>query len=303
MTLFVVGNLTEDMVFALPRLPAVGETLIAKDRIVDIGGKGLNQALIAGRGGMETRLIAPVGRDEVANKARRLLAVEPIDAVLVETERTTDQSIIAVGVDGDNHIISTAFAADALVERDVVEAARDAVSGDHLLMQGNLSFETTHRVLEWARLKGLGTTLNPSPIRWCYDRLWPLIDGLILNEPELVALSGEDDLIRGAKTLVAQGVRNVLVTRGAAGAIMISREGRIAVAAASANVVDTAGAGDTFCGVFLAALDRGHDDRTAMSVAARAAAITIGRRGTWSAFPDKAELADILRTAGSDGVA
>jgi len=293
-TLFVVGNITEDIVFGLPRLPSDGETLIADSRVSDIGGKGLNQALIAGRCGMKVRLIAPIGRDEPGRRARTLVAAEPIEAALIEKEEPTDQSIIAVARNGDNHIISSAFAASALTQADVAAAARDAGPGDQVLMQGNLSLKTTHEVLEWARAAGARTTVNPSPIRWGYDLLWPLIDRVILNLHELEELSGRSDLDAGIDMLHACGVGEVLVTRGAQGALFSSGDLRHAVAAAPSRVIDTAGAGDTFCGVFVAARDRGADCPAAMGAAARAAAITIARSGTWSAFPSVEDLARLL---------
>jgi len=223
MTLFVVGNVTEDIVFVLPHLPAHGETLIAESRLSDIGGKGLNQALIAGRCGMKVRLIAPIGRDEAGRRARKIVAAEPLDAAFVEKEGPTDQSIISVARNGDNHIISTAFAASALTEDDVMSAAPDAGPG-----------------------------------------------------------------------LASRGAGEIIVTLGADGAVCSSGRHRHVVAAAPARVVDTAGAGDTFCGVFIAARDRGYDWPAAMETAARAAAITIARSGTFSAFPSTQELAALF---------
>jgi ribokinase len=290
MTLFVVGNVTEDIVLGLPRLPSPGETLIAKSHISDIGGKGFNQALIAARCGMRVRLIVPIGRDAAGQRASMLAANESFVATLIEKEGPTDQSFIAVAKDGENHIISTAFAASALTAADVIGSAADASAGDTLLMQGNLSADTTLTLLEWARERGMGTTVNPSPIRWDYRRLWPLIDRLILNRPELVALSGLADLNDGIDMLRNLGVAEIIVTRGAEGAIRVADDGHYSVPSVPVPVVDTAGAGDTYCGMFVAATAGGLPPRAAMQLAARAAAITIGRNGTWSAFPSMAEM-------------
>lgn len=294
MTLFVIGNVTEDIVFGLPRLPEEGETLIADSRISDIGGKGLNQALIASRCGMPVHLIAPVGRDEAGERTRAIVEAEPFEATLIDKEGPTDQSIIAVANSGENHIISSAFAASALTDDDVVKTAKGAGTKDQILMQGNLSQKTTLALLGWARDRGIETTINPSPIQWAYGQMWPLIDRLILNSHELEALSGHVDLEEGIGKLTSKGVREIIVTRGADGAVFASGQVRHRVAAAPACVVDTAGAGDTFCGVFVAALYKGHDHAAAMKIAARAAAITIGRNGTWSAFPSVAELSGLF---------
>lgn len=296
MTLFVVGNVTEDIVFGLPRLPDDGETLIADSRIVDMGGKGLNQALISARAGMAVRLVTAIGRDEAGRRARDLIAAEPLDAVFIEKDTPTDQSIIAVAESGENRIISSAFSASALTAAEVAAVIDDAVAGDQLLMQGNLGHVTTHDLLQWARDRGVRTTINPSPIRWDYKRVWPLVDCVIVNRTELHTLTGCSDIDDGIALFTAWGVTESIVTLGADGAVLATGQSRITVPAAAARVVDTAGAGDTFCGVFIAAAHRLQDPAAAMRLAARAAAITIGRSGTWSAFPDMAEITDIFLT-------
>jgi len=295
MTLFVIGNVTEDIVLGLPRLPEDGETLIAESRIVDMGGKGLNQALIAGRSGMMVRLVTAIGRDDPGRRARDLIGAEPFDAVLIEKDTATDQSIIAVAQDGENHIISSAFSASALTATEVIAAIDDAVAGDQLLMQGNLSYATTLDMLRWARERGVQSTVNPSPIRWDYEMIWPLVDRVILNRAELQALTGCTNIDDAIAALAARGVAETIVTLGADGAVLAAGNARIAVIAAVGTVVDTAGAGDTFCGVFIAAADRLQDHAAAMRLAARAAAITIGRSGTLSAFPSVEEVTEIFR--------
>lgn len=295
MTLFVVGNVTEDLIFGLDRLPADGETLIAANRISDIGGKGFNQALIAARSGIAVRLIAPVGRDDAGRRARLLAAAKPFEAVLIDKDTPTDQSLIAVALSGENFIISSAFAARALTVAEVIAAVGDAAPGDQLLLQGNLSQDTTIGMLEWARGLGIRTTVNPSPVQWDYRPLWSLIDRLILNVPELATLSGEVDVENGISALASLGVDEIIVTKGAGGAVMDVGGTRWSVPAAPVSVVDTAGAGDTFCAALLAALQRGYAPPMAMQIAARAAAITIGRSGTWSSFPAIDELTAIFQ--------
>lgn len=294
MTLFVVGNVTEDLLFRVPRLPTAGETLIAEDRLSDIGGKGLNQAVIAARCGMDVHLIAPVGADEAGQRARELAAAEPMRASLIEKPGPTDQSIIVVAEGGENHIISSAFAASALTVEDVATAMGDPRPGDVLLVQGNLSQAATHGVCSLARAAGLRVVLNPSPIRWDYAPLWPLVDTTILNTPEAFILSGFNEIERAALHIADQGVDEVIVTRGADGAVRWQAGVRMAMPARRVAVVDTAGAGDTFCGAYIAARYADAPPSTALACAAGAAALTIGRSGTWSAFPSAEELATIL---------
>ena len=60
----------------------------------------------------------------------------------------------------------------------------------------------------------------------------------------------------------------------------------------AAEVVDTTGAGDTFTGFLVAALDRGEDMRAALDLALRAAALMVARQGTADVIPDLKEIQD-----------
>jgi ribokinase len=292
----VVGNVTEDLVFSLPRLPREGETLIASGRLADIGGKGLNQALLLARAGCAARLVAAVGADAAGRRARDLAARELPDAALVTVDAPTDQSIIYVAEGGENHIVSSAFAADALTP----EAARAAMGGigpgDAVVVQGNLSAATTHAVLSAGRAAGTWTVANPSPIRWDWWALLPLADLVIVNRTELADLAGAPT---AAAALRARGAGAVLLTLGAEGACLLDERGETRMPAAAATAVDTAGAGDTFAAAFVAARLAGLGAQAALRGAAAAAALTVSRRGTFSAFPTREEMRDCLACAGA----
>lgn len=294
MTVFVLGNVTEDLVFRLDRLPLPGETRIAADRLSDIGGKGFNQAVVLARCGQAVRISAPVGRDEAARRAAYLAKAEGIHADLRQTDLPTDQSIIYVDARGENVIVSSAAAARSLTGAEAEAALGVGTLGDLLLMQGNLSRETTETALRAARNRGMMTAVNAAPIQWDFSTLWPLVDLAIVNEPELHALSGSSHVATGARLLADAGAHEVLVTLGGEGSVLFGRDKEITVPAVRTLVVDTAGAGDTFTGVFLAARLLGRDDRQGLLAAAAAASLTISRRGTFSAFPRNDELSAIL---------
>ena len=288
--LLVVGNVTEDLGFRVPELPRPGETLIADSRSDDLGGKGLNQAVIAARCGLAVTLLAPLGRDPIADRARALAEAEGIRADLPAVTERSDQSVIAVARSGENTIISSALAADALDAATAAARVETFGPGDAVLVQGNLSSAVTRAALSAARARGITTFANPSPIRWNWGELWTLVDTAIVNRLELATLTGMDDMECGIGYLRRAGCGRVLVTLGAEGAVLADAIGLQHEDASPARVVDTAGAGDTFCGVFLARELHGDTAAVALARAARAAAITVSREGTHSAFPDSATL-------------
>ena len=290
--LHVVGNATEDLFFALPHLPRPGETLVADRVLTTPGGKGLNQAVLAARCGVRVHLLAPVGEDPFAERVRDLARAEGIRADCPVTAPLSDRSIIAVDRHGENTILSSAGAADGLLPAVAEKALSRCRPGDRVLLQGNLSRATTMTALVTARRRGCRTIANPSPLRWAWEGLWPEVDTVVLNRLELESLSGTANLEAGVDELLAQGCRRVLVTLGADGAQLFNREESTLrqSAAPVAEVVDTAGAGDTFTGVFVAAEMKGHPTTEALRHAATAAAYTINRPGTLTAFPPAALL-------------
>jgi ribokinase len=296
MTIHVVGNCTMDVIFAVDRFPAPGETLIARDRRVELGGKGVNQAVVARRFGAEVRLIAPLGADADGDAAAAALRGEGIDpGALSRVSVATDQSIIYVAPGGENTIVSTAAAAESLTPEAAEAALARLGPRDWVMAQGNLTFEATLAALKAARARGARTFLNPAPVRWGADKLWGLCDVAVLNRVEAEALTGCADPLDAVRTLRRAGVGLAVITLGPEGALWAGPDGGGACPAAPTRAIDAAGAGDSFCGALIAALVSGRSAAPALLVGARAAAVTVSRRGTHASFPTSAEAAAILK--------
>jgi ribokinase len=294
-SVLVIGNCTVDLSFAVPRFPRAGETLLAHERRVDLGGKGANQAIVARRFGARTLLAAPIGRDAEGDWAWARLQAEGLPLHGIQrTDTATDQSIIYVTPEGENSIVSSHRSA----ARATADWARSAVAaappGTILVMQGNLSLSTTCAALGAARARDLRTVVNPAPIQYGYEGIFQLTDVALLNEVEARELGGGDDAIAAAQAIHESGVGTVIVTLGAQGAVAISRSGRERMPAPSVAAVDTVGAGDVFCGALVACLARDAGLLAALRVAVEAASLSVTRRGTLSSFPSAAEAAAIL---------
>src|SRR5713226_4166082 len=301
MTVLVVSNATVDLSFELDRFPEPGETLIARSRMIDAGGKGLNQAIMASRAGAAVVYLAPLGDDPEADFIRARLAAErlSIDHLLCR-KGPTDQSIIYLDASGENTIVSTAGMAKSLRAEEAEGCIDRLATTDVLLMQGNLTRAATASCLRRARGRGVRTMLNPAPITFDYEDLWPLVDIAVVNAVEARILSGIADPEAAARRLMAWGAGAVVVTLGPDGALAVEREACRAVPAPAVQVVDTAGAGDVFCGVLAAALAAGRTLLEAVPRAVTAASLSVVRRGTSSAFPTEAELANIDRITDPD---
>lgn len=87
------------------------------------------------------------------------------------------------------------------------------------------------------------------------------VDVLLINEGEAKMLSGANNAIAAAETILKMGPKAVVVKRGEYGFVMYSQEGYFILPAFPiAQVVDPTGAGDTFAGAFFGYLAKGNSD-------------------------------------------
>jgi ribokinase len=293
----VIGNAVVDVAYHVERLPGSGETVLARERTVDVGGKGLNQAIIAHRAGAEVRFCAGLGRDPAADIIRECLETEGLsNAWLVSVPCATDESIVYVARSGENCIVSTVEAARRLAPVDTESVLVGVAPGDVLLLQGNLSRDVTGMCLARAHAAKATTILNPAPIAFDYADLWPLVTIAILNQIEAQTLTGQVEIEAAAAVLCSLGAGKIVLTLGPEGALVHEVLGLPQhVPAPAAIAVDTTGAGDVLAGVVAAGLDRGLPLMAAVRWAVAAASYKVTRHGTSSGFPSSDELAAFAR--------
>jgi sugar/nucleoside kinase (ribokinase family) len=92
------------------------------------------------------------------------------------------------------------------------------------------------------------------------EQLLGRIGILVINDEEARLLSGERNVVRAARRLLAMGPQRVLIKRGEYGVIQFSADSVFAVPAFPLEeVFDPTGAGDTFAGGFMGELARSGD--------------------------------------------
>lgn len=286
--LYVLGNASIDVTLRVPRLPATGETLMASGTLRAPGGKGLNQAVVAARAGASARLrvrfCAPLGPEPEAQMVRDALRREDFaDLRIIEATQATDLSTLVVGDDGENFIISTGDCAEALTPYIARSFTRTMRAQDWLLVQGNLSEAAT-----WAAVSAAEHMIfNTAPIRWISKPMLAAARVVVANLGEARAITGLADPAAAAAAL---GGAIGIVTLGAGGCVVADGGQINNYPAGSVEVVDTTGAGDTFCGVLAAWLAAGQGIAAAVAAGQAAAALTVSRAGCFGALPSAAEL-------------
>jgi len=84
------------------------------------------------------------------------------------------------------------------------------------------------------------------------ERVLNEVDLAIINEAEVRQFTGEANLVRGCRQILALGPSTLVVKRGEYGVLMITKDAIFAAPAYPLeNVFDPTGAGDTFAGGFL----------------------------------------------------
>ena len=281
----VFGSINVDLIVPVPRLPRAGETVLGGDYAVLPGGKGANQALAARRAGAKVVLAGAVGADSFAGIALDLLRGDGVDTRLVRVvEQPTRCAAIMVSSEGEN-TIAVAPGANASARSDQVPDELLS-AGTTLVVQMEVPPCETAMLIKRLRTRGGYSLLNLAPAVPIDIALLEEIDLAVANEGEAATtVSDPEQLARRLR-------QGLVVTRGAAGALALLRDGiRIEVPALAIKPVDTTGAGDTFVGVLAAALDLGSPVEAALHRASAAAGLACLARGAQTAMPDEAAIA------------
>ena len=303
----VVGSNMMDLVTYVTRMPARGETLEAPSFEMGHGGKGANQAVAAAKLGASVVMVTAVGDDMFADGTIRNLAEFGVDTSFVRrvAGRSSGVAPIMVEPSGENSILIVKGANADLSPADVEGAGEALKACDLILLQLEVPLETVYAAIAFGSAHGVRTVLNPAPAT-------PLLDVARLqgvsyftpNETELAILTGmpvgtEAEVAAAARSLVARGIEAVIVTLGARGALLVTKDGLKRIDAVKVTPVDTTGAGDAFVGAFARYHAGGLAPEAALAKAARYAADSVTRRGTQTSYADEAEFAAFERSLAS----
>ena len=280
MSVVIVGSGNVDLVSQVERIPEPGETVLSTGFATHAGGKGNNQATAAARAGARTTFVGAFGDDDNGARLRASLTDSGAHPLVRTSSEPTGTALIVVAKSGENSIVVNAGANATLT--DLTDTERAAIAdADVVLLQLEIPLDT---VIEAATTATGTVVLNAAPAQPLPRDLLDNVDLLIVNEHEAALLGGADELLTVVPRLV--------VTLGAEGALVRTRESTTTVPGIKVDVVDTTGAGDTFCGALVARLDEGATLDEAVRFATVAAALSVGRPGAVPAIPTREEIDD-----------
>lgn len=291
----VVGSANVDLTTFTDRFPKPGETIFGQKFDLGFGGKGANQAVAARLSGADVFMVARVGSDlfgPASIENFRRLGIDPTYVKQVEG-LSSGVAPIFVEPNGQNRILVVKGANDALKPADVDAAAEMLKTVDCIVLQFEIPVETVYYTIAFARKNGIRCILNPAPAQAVDMAALKDLDYFVPNEHEAETITGSPvqnaaDAKRCAEQLLAGGIRRVIITLGANGSLLASRDGCEHVAPFAVKSVDSTGAGDAFIGSFAVFLGEGVPEAEAVRRANLYAGLSTTGVGTQKSFYDRA---------------
>ena len=302
----VLGSIHMDYVIRLDRMPRLGETLIGKEFKMTPGGKGANQAVAAARLGAEVYMIGRVGEDLIGDKLIKNLKENGVNTDHVKRAKThSGVALIFIDSSGNNMIGAVPGADYHLSKDDVDEALKNLGDRvDILLLQLEIPIEVIEYAIKKFSEKNVKVILNPAPYHPLSREALSKVFIATPNEVELelmsgVKIAGDRDLIKaGRETLKKLGIKNLVVTMGGRGAMIITEKEEKLIPAFKVKPVDTTGAGDAFNGALAVALAEGKSLKDAVLFANMVAAIKVTKPGAQEGLPWRREVEEFAKERG-----
>jgi ribokinase len=296
--LVVVGSLNMDFTARVERLPAPGETVMARDLTKRFGGKGGNQAVAAARQGAQVTFVGQLGEDPDGRDYRNHLRREGINCSCLNTAReVTGCAHITVDDQGENQIVVIG-GANAMMNGPMVKMQRPRFAAANLLLlQMELPQDCVLAAIALANELRVPVMLNASPLirNFPWDKV--RVEVLVVNDVEARGLLGLEagvdlkaEAVAHARAMRKLGLSCVVVTRGSDSTLIWNEEGCFEVGTLEVAAVDTVGAGDVFAGVLAVHHAEGAGLQQAVRWANAAAALSTLKAGAQEAIPHRGDV-------------
>ena len=281
----VIGSSNIDQFSYISEFPSSGETLIGDSFETGFGGKGANQAVMAGLLGADVYMISCLGSDifgdsTINNFIENNVNVDHIQRVRV----SSGVAPIWVNAKGENKIVVIPGANNEIDANKAKASLQEIENVSYLVGQAEIPMDVNHNVFDYAKQNNITTIFNPAPGKNLEGTFLEKVDWLIPNEYEFEIVSGlnmtDENILKFSKEIPC----NLLVTYGEQGVLYVEDNEIIKFKAPKVEVVDTTGAGDAFVGSFVFALSKNLEINEAINLAIDKASLSVTKRGTQSSY-------------------
>ena len=281
----VIGSSNIDQIAYTKNIPADGETLFGDSFQMGFGGKGANQAVMAGLLGADVYMITCLGDD-----VYKEMTINNYEANNVNTDHiqlvkgASGVAPIWVDATGQNRIIVIPGANNEIDAQKAISSIEAIGNISVLVGQCEIPMEVNHEVFQYAKSNSVTTIFNPAPAKKLEREFLEHISWLIPNENEFELISGmkpnDDNFLKFNEEIPC----NLIVTLGEKGAVLVDENKTHYFDAPSVNAIDTTGAGDSFIGTFAYELSESNSPESCIKKAVEKASQSVTKKGTQSSY-------------------
>jgi ribokinase len=298
MSILVIGSFVMDLVTKTNKVPNEGETVLGLSFNQYPGGKGANQAIQAARLGAKVYMSGCLGFDDFGKQFLSILKKENInsDFVYQSDKASTGTGSITLDSEGQNRIIVVP-GANHEYQSDYVDGLSKVMDDVNIIMaQLELRLDVIESVANLAARYNKVFILNPAPACKLSDSILSKVTYLTPNETELEILTNLKNLdtieakIKACQLLLKKGVKNVIVTLGSDGALLVNENQIEHVKGFKVKAIDTVAAGDSFNGAIAYMLEQSKSILESIKFANAVGAITVTKQGAIPSLPNLDEV-------------
>jgi len=281
----VIGSSNIDQIAYTKNIPADGETLFGDSFQMGFGGKGANQAVMAGLLGADVYMITCLGDD-----VYKEMTINNYEANNVNTDHiqlvkgASGVAPIWVDATGQNRIIVIPGANNEIDAQKAISSIEAIGNISVLVGQCEIPMKVNHEVFQYAKNNSITTIFNPAPAKKLEKEFLEHISWLIPNENEFELISGmepnDDNFLKFNKEIPC----NLIVTLGEKGAVLVDENKTHYFDAPVVNAIDTTGAGDSFIGTFAYELSESNSPDSCIKKAVEKASQSVTKKGTQSSY-------------------
>ncbi|MFA7032032.1 MAG: ribokinase [Bacilli bacterium] len=291
--ILVIGSVSVDNVTYTHVLPQPGTTVFGDSFLSNVGGKGANQACAIKFLGGNVIFFGAVGQDQNGQAVSSFLKAQDLTTILKPSKQNTGVANITLDMsNSENRIIIVPGANMDITKNDISSILERENDAKILLIQLENPVKSVCFALKHAKEMGMITILNPAPYHELPTEVFPYIDFFIPNEHELDGYIKNEQMNseQKAQELLKLGMKNVIVTLGEKGSLLVNRNDEFFIKALKVKAIDTTAAGDSYLGAFAYSLSNDQSIIEAMKFATQCSAVTVTKKGAIISLPKKSDL-------------
>ena len=289
--ILIAGSSNVDITHIGELIPEEGQTLMAQNSYLSLGGKGLNQAVASKRlSRNEVFFLTVVGDDFLSKVVIDGLKQEKIntDYLRIANGKKTGSALIFINKNFNNHI-SVSPESNLLFNNNELNIFKKLIKEfSVLLLQQEIPIDMNIELLKIANESGIKTIYDPGPpIKHNNFDFFKFVDFLTPNKHEAEFILGKkiDGFeLEAAKELKKIGSNHVIITLGSEGLVYSGDFDQI-FKPIKVNAVDPVGSGDCFNGALASMINKGENILNSINFAQRAASLSTTKKGASQSFP------------------